>query len=223
MAKAGFRELRPSRCLSGNRARRPRVLTVKCLLLRWPPDGRGAPSDATRRLAAKRATACASRRRRSRSSDQVYRVARHLAGSREDADDLVQETYARAFRSWRSYSPGRTCAPGCCASSRTSTSTAAVAQQRTPQMQRARGERLLPLRQARGDRTEDCPTRSASSSGSRRTTSSSALSDGAARLPRRDRAGRHRRLQLPGRGADPRHPDRDRDVAAAPRTPHPQA
>ncbi|HLX21095.1 MAG TPA: sigma-70 family RNA polymerase sigma factor [Gaiellaceae bacterium] len=39
-------------------------------------------------------------------SDQVYRVARHLAGSREEADDLVQETYARAFRSWRSYQPG---------------------------------------------------------------------------------------------------------------------
>jgi len=39
-------------------------------------------------------------------SDQVYRVARHLAGSREDADKLVQETYARAFRSWKSYQPG---------------------------------------------------------------------------------------------------------------------
>ena len=39
-------------------------------------------------------------------SDQVYRVARHLAGSREDAEELVQETYARAFRSWRSYQPG---------------------------------------------------------------------------------------------------------------------
>ena len=39
-------------------------------------------------------------------SDQVYRVARHLAGSREDADELVQETYARAFRSWRSFTPG---------------------------------------------------------------------------------------------------------------------
>jgi RNA polymerase sigma-70 factor (ECF subfamily) len=39
-------------------------------------------------------------------SDQVYRVARHLASSREDAEELVQETYARAFRSWRSFSPG---------------------------------------------------------------------------------------------------------------------
>ena len=39
-------------------------------------------------------------------SDQVYRVARHLVGSREEADDLVQETYARAFRSWRSFRPG---------------------------------------------------------------------------------------------------------------------
>jgi RNA polymerase sigma-70 factor (ECF subfamily) len=39
-------------------------------------------------------------------SDQVYRVARHLAGSREDAEELMQETYARAFRSWRSFQPG---------------------------------------------------------------------------------------------------------------------
>src|SRR5512133_1097354 len=39
-------------------------------------------------------------------SDQVFRVARHLASSRDEADDLVQETYARAFRSWRSFTPG---------------------------------------------------------------------------------------------------------------------
>src|SRR6516162_1908195 len=39
-------------------------------------------------------------------SDQVFRVARHLVGSREEAEDLMQETYARAFRSWRSFTPG---------------------------------------------------------------------------------------------------------------------
>jgi RNA polymerase sigma-70 factor (ECF subfamily) len=39
-------------------------------------------------------------------SDQVYRVARRLVPTREEAEDLVQDTYARAFRSWRSYTPG---------------------------------------------------------------------------------------------------------------------
>jgi RNA polymerase sigma-70 factor (ECF subfamily) len=39
-------------------------------------------------------------------ADQVYRVARRLVGSREEAEDLVQETYARAIRSWRSFTPG---------------------------------------------------------------------------------------------------------------------
>ena len=39
-------------------------------------------------------------------SDQVYRVARRLSGSREEAEDLVQDTYARAFRAWQQYQPG---------------------------------------------------------------------------------------------------------------------
>jgi RNA polymerase sigma-70 factor (ECF subfamily) len=39
-------------------------------------------------------------------ADQVYRVARHLVGSREEAEDLMQEAYARAFRSWRQFEPG---------------------------------------------------------------------------------------------------------------------
>jgi RNA polymerase sigma-70 factor (ECF subfamily) len=39
-------------------------------------------------------------------SDQVYRVARHLVRDPEEAEDLMQETYARAFRSWRSFTPG---------------------------------------------------------------------------------------------------------------------
>src|SRR5258706_16484293 len=39
-------------------------------------------------------------------SDQVYRVARRLVGSRDEAEDLVQQTYERAFRAWQSYTPG---------------------------------------------------------------------------------------------------------------------
>jgi RNA polymerase sigma-70 factor (ECF subfamily) len=39
-------------------------------------------------------------------SDQVYRVARRLVGSREEAEDLVQQTYERAFRAWQQFTPG---------------------------------------------------------------------------------------------------------------------
>ena len=64
-----------------------------------------APPDATR-LAAEARDRVRFEEEALALSDQVYRVARHLASSREDADELVQETYARAFRSWRSYTPG---------------------------------------------------------------------------------------------------------------------
>src|SRR6186997_2412429 len=39
-------------------------------------------------------------------ADQVYRVARGVSRSKEEAEDLMQETYARAFRAWRSFQPG---------------------------------------------------------------------------------------------------------------------
>ena len=39
-------------------------------------------------------------------ADQVYRVARRMVGTREEAEELVQDTYGRAFRSWRSFTPG---------------------------------------------------------------------------------------------------------------------
>ena len=64
-----------------------------------------APPDATR-LAAEARDRIRFEEEALALSDQVYRVARHLANSREEADDLVQETYVRAFRSWRSYQPG---------------------------------------------------------------------------------------------------------------------
>jgi len=38
--------------------------------------------------------------------ERVYSVARRLVSTREEAEDLMQETYARAFASWRSFEPG---------------------------------------------------------------------------------------------------------------------
>src|SRR3954470_576296 len=39
-------------------------------------------------------------------SDQVYRVARRVLSSRAEDRDLMQDTYARAFRSWKQFTPG---------------------------------------------------------------------------------------------------------------------
>ena len=41
--------------------------------------------------------------------DAVYRFALRLSGSRDTAEDLVQETFLRAFRGWEGYTPGTRC------------------------------------------------------------------------------------------------------------------
>lgn len=41
--------------------------------------------------------------------DAVYRFALRLAGSRAMADDLVQDTFLRAYRSWEQYTVGTRC------------------------------------------------------------------------------------------------------------------
>ena len=41
--------------------------------------------------------------------DSVYRYARSLCHDSEDAEDIVQETFLRAFRSWHSFEPGSDC------------------------------------------------------------------------------------------------------------------
>ena len=38
--------------------------------------------------------------------DSLYRVALRLSGNASDAEDLVQETMLRAYRSWERYTPG---------------------------------------------------------------------------------------------------------------------
>ena len=41
--------------------------------------------------------------------DAVYRFALRLSGARDEAEDLVQDTYVRAFRAWEQYAPGTRC------------------------------------------------------------------------------------------------------------------
>ena len=41
--------------------------------------------------------------------DAVFRFALRLSGSQDEAEDLVQETFLRAFRSWDKYTPGTQC------------------------------------------------------------------------------------------------------------------
>jgi RNA polymerase sigma-70 factor (ECF subfamily) len=66
----------------------------------------GAPDRDARRIASQARDRVRFEEEALALADQVYRVARRLVGSREEAEDLVQETYARAFRSWQSYTPG---------------------------------------------------------------------------------------------------------------------
>ena len=41
--------------------------------------------------------------------DDVYRFALSLTRDEADADDVVQETYLRAYRSWHTFIPGTEC------------------------------------------------------------------------------------------------------------------
>ena len=156
-------------------------------------------------------------------ADQVYRVARRMVGTREEAEELVQDTYARAFRSWRSFTPGTNMRAWLL---RILTNLNIDRGRKHPAHARpaaARGERLLPREQARrrGGRAGARPgaRRRAALAGRRRRRARRA----AARLPRRRRPRRPRRVQLRRRGADPRHPDRHRHVAPPPRPPYPEA
>jgi RNA polymerase sigma-70 factor (ECF subfamily) len=70
------------------------------------PEAADSEGDAGRRIAGEARARVRFEEEALEFAEQVYRVARRLVGTREEAEELVQETYARAFRSWRSYTPG---------------------------------------------------------------------------------------------------------------------
>ena len=43
----------------------------------------------------------------------LYNFAHWLTGNRDEAEDLVQETYVKALKGFSSFKLGRTSAPGC--------------------------------------------------------------------------------------------------------------
>src|SRR3954465_4351002 len=75
-------------------------------MLGWPAMGETTPEAEPRRLAEEARDRVRFEEEALELADQVYRVARRMVSSREEAEDLMQETYARAFRSWRSFHPG---------------------------------------------------------------------------------------------------------------------
>src|SRR3954466_14004900 len=75
-------------------------------MLGWPAMGETTPEAEPRRLAEEARDRVRFEEEALDLADQVYRVARRLVSTREETEDLMQETYARAFRSWGSFQPG---------------------------------------------------------------------------------------------------------------------
>ena len=155
-------------------------------------------------------------------ADQVYRVARRMVGTREEAEELVQDTYARAFRSWQSFTPGTNMRAWLLRILTNLNTDRGRKIQRTPDQQPLEesdyylANRLAAVEGEQALDQEQVVERLSQGG------VVNALADAPARLPRRRRPRRPGRVQLCRRRADPRHPDRDRDVAPPPRSPYPE-
>src|SRR3954463_8258643 len=68
-------------------------------------------------------------------ADDAFRVARRLTGSTEAAEELVQDAYVRAFRSWKPYTPGTNLPPWLLRIVHNLAVDAGRKRQRTPQME----------------------------------------------------------------------------------------
>jgi RNA polymerase sigma-70 factor (ECF subfamily) len=91
---------------TGIASRSRAFLRLDTTMLGWPAMGETTPEQDPRKLAEEARDRVRFEEEALDLSDQVYRVARRLVSTREEAEDLMQETYARAFRAWRSFQPG---------------------------------------------------------------------------------------------------------------------
>ena len=86
--------------------------------------------------------------------DDVYRFALSLTREESDADDVVQETYLRAYRSWHTFSRepivGAGCSPSVATCSCARASGAAHGRPRSGERGRCRGQGGLFGRRERG-------------------------------------------------------------------------
>ena len=103
-------------------------------------------------------------------ADQVYRVARRLVSTREEAEDLMQETYSRAFRAWRSYQPGTNLRAWLLRILTNLNIDRGRKQQRSPTCSRWKRATTTSTTASRKPAASRTSSRSASTSGSRRTT-----------------------------------------------------
>ena len=80
------------------------VSWVRCTFLSWSP--KSTASSEARDLAVRARDRVRFEEDALAYADDAYRVARRLTGSTEAAEELVQDAYVRAFRSWEQYTPG---------------------------------------------------------------------------------------------------------------------
>jgi RNA polymerase sigma-70 factor (ECF subfamily) len=153
-------------------------------------------------------------------AEQVYRVARGVSRNKEEAEDLMQETYARAFRSWESFTPGTNLRAWLLRILTNLNIDRGRRAQRTPDQQPLEeGDYFLynRLESTSGESDEERILERLSQDHV-----AEALA-AVPRLPRCARPRRHRRVQLRRGGTDSRHSDRHRHVAPSSWAAYPEA